>query len=262
VPTVPARSDPDDSLVYAAAGPLLAIALGVALIPLRETVSASNLSFPFVILTIVVAAFGGRTAAVITALVSALGMDFFLTQPYLSLRMSSSHDIIAFVGLATCGLVAAALGSPGRIAALSESRRHLALLHSALLDLEGAGPAEGALARLLERACGALPVKALIIRDAHDRVVAASRGPHGLSPIPLPVLAADLLLAAGSATTLPRRGAPLPTEGARVPLLTTNRQVGWLDLWGDGRNATKTSRRTLSDMARVWAALLARDQPR
>lgn len=98
-----------DRMFYLAAGPLVAILLGVALIPLREVVIPSNFTFPFIIVTIVVAEFGGRPAAIATALVSALSLDFFLTQPYLRLTIEGKHDVTAFLGLAACGLVAAAL---------------------------------------------------------------------------------------------------------------------------------------------------------
>jgi K+-sensing histidine kinase KdpD len=100
-----------DRLIYTATGPLAAILLGIAMIPLRETVIASNFTFPFIILTIVVAEFGGRPAAVTTALVSALSLDFFLTKPYLRLTIEGKHDVTAFLGLAACGLVAATLGA-------------------------------------------------------------------------------------------------------------------------------------------------------
>lgn len=101
----------DDRLIYVATGPLVAILLGVALIPLRESVIASNLTFPFIMLTIIVAEFGGRPAAIATALVSALSLDFFLTKPYLRLTIEGKHDITAFLGLAACGLVAAGLAA-------------------------------------------------------------------------------------------------------------------------------------------------------
>lgn len=100
-----------NQLFYLAAGPIAALILGIALMPLRDVVIASNFTFPFIILTIVVAEFGGRPAALATALVSALSLDFFLTQPYLRLTIQGKHDVTAFLGLAACGLVAAALGT-------------------------------------------------------------------------------------------------------------------------------------------------------
>ena len=81
-------------------------ALGIA--SMREMTAASNFAFLFVALTILVAELGGGRAAVATALSSALSLDFFLTRPYLRLTIADKHDIIAFVGLATCGLIAAA----------------------------------------------------------------------------------------------------------------------------------------------------------
>lgn len=65
-----------------------AIALGGLLVPLRGIVSASNLAFAFIILTIVVAEMGGRAAGLATALVSAMSLNFFLIEPYLTLTIS------------------------------------------------------------------------------------------------------------------------------------------------------------------------------
>src|SRR5215467_13605807 len=110
------RSAPEEAekLIYLAGGGLAAVFLGMALVPLRELTVASNFTFPFMILTFVVAEFGGRAAAVVTALVSALSLDFFLTRPYLKLTIEGKHDLIAFLGLVACGLVAAAIGSGRR----------------------------------------------------------------------------------------------------------------------------------------------------
>ena len=57
---------------YLSLGPLTAVVLGMALVPLREVTTASNLAFVFVVLTIVIAELGGRWAGVSTALCSAL----------------------------------------------------------------------------------------------------------------------------------------------------------------------------------------------
>ena len=249
----------DDRLAYLGAGPLLAVVLGFALVPLRETVGASNLSFAYVVLTVVISAFGGRAAGVATALASALSLDFFLTRPYLKLQIDSTQDIITFAGLTITGLVAASLGSPDRIAALRELRGHVHLLHGALRELEGGGPTDAELVRVVESARYALPVSGLAVRDLHDRVVAVAPPKYGLEPIPAEVVEADTVLPRG--LRAPRRPSPLPVKGARLAIVTRNRRVGWLDLWGDGTPASATARRTRSDLARLAGVMLARDAP-
>jgi K+-sensing histidine kinase KdpD len=102
---------PHSGLFYLPGGVIAAVVLGMALAPLRELTNAGNFVFAFVILIIVVGELGGRAAAVATAACSALSLDFFLTKPYLSLKIEEKHDLVAFLGLALCGLVAAALGS-------------------------------------------------------------------------------------------------------------------------------------------------------
>ncbi len=122
---------------FCVVGSAAAIVLGFALVPLRDLTSASNLSFAFMALTIVVAEYGGRRAAVATALCSALSLDFFLTRPYLRLTIVDKHDIVAFLGLGVCGLIAAALGSQRgrRTASLKSAMRQLDLLNTAVEGL-------------------------------------------------------------------------------------------------------------------------------
>ena len=160
--------DEEGDLIYLAGGPLAAIILGMGLSPLRTLTPASNFAFVFMALTIVVAEFGGRRAAVATALTSALSLDFFLTQPYLRLTIEDKHDIIAFVGLAVCGLIAAAFGSQRsrRTVDLERANIHLDLLHLSLRRVEEAGPPETALADVVKAVRGALPVSAVVVRDA------------------------------------------------------------------------------------------------
>ena len=98
-------------VVYWIGGPLAAFVLGACLIPLREVTLAANLTFAFMALTIVVAEFGGRAAGVATALASALSLDFFLTRPFFRLAIDDKHDVISFLGLGVCGIIAGALGS-------------------------------------------------------------------------------------------------------------------------------------------------------
>jgi two-component system sensor histidine kinase KdpD len=243
-------------LAYLAAGPLVALVLGIVLIPLRGVTSASNLTFFFIVLTIVVAEFGGRWPAVATALVSALSLDFFLTQPYLHLQIVDKHDIVAFLGLAACGLVAAALGSERgtRRSDLRQARAERQLLHDALLELESGAALKYRATRLVESCRMALPLSAVALRDDRDQLVA---GTAPIRAVPRQQLQSDTLLPVTNGQP-PAAPAPvsLPADGARVALNFDGRRVGWLDLWSEAGPLSAEARQTLSDVGRVAAALL------
>ena len=238
--------DEAEHLFYLGAGPLSAIVLGAALTPLREYTTASNLSFVFMALTIVVAEFGGRWAALTTALVSALSLDFFLTQPYLQLSIDDKHDVIAFVGLAVCGVLAAALASQrgARITELTAARKHAKLFGSALRAWNFTPPVEGQLTQLLRDARQVFSLAGAALRDDRDRVIATASPADGLRPIPETVL---------------ERDAPpqLLEVGGRIELSSGERRLGWLDLWGNGASMSPAAGQALSDMARLLAVLLA-----
>jgi len=98
----------EDELFHLAAWPGAALVLGLLLAPVRELTTASNFTFLFLLLTILSAELGGRWAALATAICSSLSLNFFLTRPYMTLTIHGTDDIIAFLGLAVCGLVVAA----------------------------------------------------------------------------------------------------------------------------------------------------------
>jgi len=251
--------DDGKDLIYLGLGPLAAVLLGMALVPFRGFTTASNFTFVFLALTIVVGELGGRTAAVATAVSSALSLDFFLTQPYMRLTIAEKHDVIAFIGLAGCGLLTASLASErGRWAApRAPSRRHLDLVQDTVAELERGGPLEPRLVRTLAAAVSALPIAAAVARDRSDNPLAASGG-GGARPVPARTLDPDTLLPSGQALeTLPRRGLALPEDGGRLALVVGKRPVGWLDVFGTGAPASLDSRRALSAVARVIAALVA-----
>src|SRR5262245_12148660 len=164
--------------VWIPIGIIGAIALGVALIPLRGVTSASNLAFPFVAFVIVVAEFGGRMAALAAAVVSAMSLNFFLTEPYLTLAMNKTDDVIAFVGMAVCGLIAAAFGTRWARSAQRASlvRDDLASLRRVLRSLETAPNPDAALDELR----GAFGLGRVVLRDAADRALAVA--PEGTTP--------------------------------------------------------------------------------
>ena len=193
-------------LVYAGVGPLAAILIGMALVPFRDFTSASNFTFVFLALIILVAELGGRAAALLTAVTAALSLNFFLTQPYLRLTIHSRDDVIAFAGLGACGLLAAALGAQRsrRKQDLEAARRHLQLLHVTLSQVEVAGPVEPALGRVLNALEGRLPV---VRRRRSRRTEPRGRrlGPGLVHPVPERMIRDDTLLAPDGRTCSQRR---------------------------------------------------------
>jgi K+-sensing histidine kinase KdpD len=225
-----------ESLVYASIGPIAAIALGIALIPLRGLTPASNFAFAFISLTIVVAEFGGRWAALATAICSAVSLNFFLTEPYLRLTIHSVHDVVAFAGLAVCGLIAAALGAhrAGRVASARAVRRQLDLLQEAVRELDPATALEAQLTRVLRSAREVFSLAAAVVRDEHGEVLA--------SCAPL--------------------DAQRPAPASRIDLEAGGRAVGSLDVWeGGGAPMSAEARRTLTAIARLMALVLAGFRP-
>jgi K+-sensing histidine kinase KdpD len=154
----------EKDLIYLGAGPIGAVLLGMALVPLRGFTTASNFTFLFLALTILVGEYGGRTAAFATAVASSLSLDFFLTEPYMHLSIASKHDVIATLGLAGCGILAASLAAGRRVlpARPRPSSRQLDQLESAAAQLEReASPATRAAAGSVLRVVAELRADAL-----------------------------------------------------------------------------------------------------
>jgi K+-sensing histidine kinase KdpD len=230
-----------DRLFFTAGGPVAAIFLGVALVPFREWTTASNFSFLFLALIIAVAEFGGRAAALTTGVASTLCLDFFLTRPYLSLSVSEKGDIIACLGLAGCGLLAATLSDrrPG-----NEAQREVKVLHAVLDALGEKTPLEERLAGAIRRCRDLLSLAAVVIRDDRGHVVASSAPMEGMRPVPTIILSDSGRLRESKAGE-----ALLPRAGARVPLQNGGREVGWLDFWGEDLPAEPGQWQAIGDVA-------------
>jgi K+-sensing histidine kinase KdpD len=226
---MPDRELTEDDLIYLAVGPTAAILLGMFLVPLRGFTTASNFTFFFMALTIATAEFGGRRAAVTTALCSALSLDFFLTEPYLKLTIEGKNDIIAFVGLTVCGLIAAALGSRRgqRLSALRRAQGQAELFQATLRTLSEEGPAEAPLVRALDAVRSSSRLRALRLRTEDGRVVAAS------GPVPTPEVASETLT-----------------------LSVADRRVGSLDVWRTSAPVTTEERGALVTATRLFALAL------
>jgi len=241
--------DRTETLFYSAVGPMAALLLGVAFMPLRGMTPASNFSIAFLVLTIVAGELGGGWAAVTTALTSSLSLDFFLTQPYLRLSMYAKDDVIAFIGMTVCGLVAAAFAA--RRGEGVRAQRQLVLLRSVLGRLDQSVPLASRVAAALAECHERLPVAGLRVRDAQDRVIARvgrTSSERSRVRLDLELLQAETVLS-------------LPLDGALIPLAMEGRQVGWLEVWGAGARSGLETRQTLAAVGRAIAAALAA-QPR
>ena len=115
-----------------------------------------------------------------TAVVSALSLNFFLTEPYLSLEIDKPGDIAAFVALAACGLIAAAFGKRRVRTAeqVSRTRGDLEVLARTAASLAARAPIEDVLEDL-RRFFG---LGGLVLRRADERLVAAAPSSQAESP--------------------------------------------------------------------------------
>ncbi len=128
------------------------------------------------------AGLGGRSAALVTALVSAMSLNFFLTEPYLTLTIEKPDDVVAFFAPAGCGLIAAWFGK--RRAGLSEVASRADTELDVLKKLVDQLMAETPLDEILGYLRQSFGLSALVLRDEGGRVLAA--GPVGSSPASIP----------------------------------------------------------------------------
>src|SRR5262249_31287082 len=211
--------------------------------------SASNLAFVFLILTIVVAELGGRGAALATAIVSAMTLNFCLTEPYLTLAINKPDDLIAFFALGASGLVAAAFGKRRRKLSdeVARAGQRLDLLQNLVQQLREKSSLQGVLGNLRR----SFKLKGIVLRDSKERILAAS--PAGFSPeVPTTQLALNTLLP--ESETVQRfgtKGLRLPEQGGRFSL-HTDRGVLSLDMWeGDPQGFELDEGQTLAIAASV-----------
>jgi hypothetical protein len=105
-----------------AAGALLPILAAALLVPFRESLAGATLVLVLVVVVVAVATTGDRVAAAIAAIVAAASFDFFLTQPYTSMRITSADDVETAAMLLIIGLLVGQLGSWGATRRAEASR--------------------------------------------------------------------------------------------------------------------------------------------
>jgi K+-sensing histidine kinase KdpD len=253
----------DDSRLWTVIGALGGLALGFMLIPLRSLTSASNLAFVFMAFTIVIAELGGRSAALVTAVVSAITLNFFLTEPYLSLQINKADDVVAFGALAVCGLIAAAFGR--RREQMSELAQRagdeLEVLDKLVARLRAGAP----LNEVLEDLRRSFGLRAILLRDDAERPVAAALGGQVSASMPEPEtnIAPDTFLPADeSRLRFGLRGLRLPEGGGRLWLRAgggVGGGVASVDFWEeDPQGFDVNEARTLTIAASILGLDLAR----
>ncbi len=103
-----------------------ALVLSVLLLPLRGHIPNADMALALVLPVLLGAITGGRVAGIGSAIFAALLFDFLFTEPYLTLRIGSTDDVVTSVLLALVALVVAELGvraRRGRTAARRRTRR-------------------------------------------------------------------------------------------------------------------------------------------
>ena len=88
---------------------LLPVAVGVALLPLRSTMQASNVSLVLVLAIVLAAMVGGRLGGVVAALSAFAIFDVVFTHPYGSFVINRRGDVETAVLLVVVGVIAGEL---------------------------------------------------------------------------------------------------------------------------------------------------------
>jgi K+-sensing histidine kinase KdpD len=111
-------------LPVAVVAPVVAV---VAMIPLRDHVENANLALALVVVVLLVAVVGGRSAGIVASLSTALAFDAFLTRPFNSLRITTWDDLQTTLLLGLIGLIAGELVERARRSAAAAARTQATL---------------------------------------------------------------------------------------------------------------------------------------
>lgn len=107
------------TLALAALGPVV---VALLLVPFRSGLHNANLALMLVLVVVLAGIVGGRRAGAVAAIVATLSFDFFLTRPYLSLKIETSADLETALILLGVGLLVGTVASRGRQSAQERER--------------------------------------------------------------------------------------------------------------------------------------------
>jgi len=202
-------------LLLFVAGLVGPLAMGAALIPLRDRIDNANIALLLVVAVVAVAAGGRRPAAAVYAVSAAAAFNLFHTRPYYSFRISNRDDLVTAGLLLLVGIVV------GELALRTRRARYWAAVERAdLRSIQGLGRlvAEGESADYVLMATASELTHLLHLVDCRYEREPADE------PI-LPVIERD-----GSVRWGPTRWETerwgLPTDGAVIPVIGQGRPHG------------------------------------
>lgn len=221
------RSDGDEQASIALAG-LAPILVAALLVPVRGVVGVADLALVLMAVVVLGALAGGRAAGAVAALTATLSLDFFLTRPYLTLRMASRDDIETAAILLAAGMAVGQFAAYFRAArrAGDRGRSGLAGIHR-LAGLAVSGADADAVIEAGRRELAAL----IDLRECRFE----SLSPVPLTPVPPPATPPARLGRDGtidrppapiSVIRLGRDGEEIPADGLEVTVLSAGRPVG------------------------------------
>ncbi|MDQ1478498.1 MAG: hypothetical protein QOE62_3727 [Actinomycetota bacterium] len=202
-------------------GGLGALAVSGALVPLRDHIDNANLALILVLVVVCAAIVGGRTAGAVSAITATLAFDFFLTKPFVSMRIDSADDIETALILLSVGLLVGEVAARGR-----RSRR----------DRERAASAISRVHRVAESVAHAAPLVE-IVRQVRTELAALLRLDDCWLELPPFQWPLPRLERAGTIEADEYRwfegGFAMPEFGVQLPVVEGGREVARLVLIGN-----------------------------
>jgi Domain of unknown function (DUF4118) len=252
-----------EGIVWGAGAFVASIVAGVVMQPDRNEIGLENATIIYLLIVVIAAAYGGRTAGLVAALSAALSYDFFLTTPYNRLTIDSVSQVVTVALLFGSGLVASLAGRARRRSGREARQQADAIrLLNAITQAVAAGAdadrlAAGGLRQLLDVqrvtiTRGGPAGQTVVAADAAAEGDAAGGEPPDLGDVPH--LDEQGRLPRG--IFLVRDGhLPRPVRGAAVILVHDNEPVGELVvITGTGHPLPPGARLIVATVAHALAA--------
>lgn len=181
--------------------------------------SPTNVALVLMVIVVLGAAAGGRLAGAVSALAAALSFDFFQTEPYHTLRISSRDDIETAILLLIAGLVVGQIAARAQFirVAVEQGRSEIRrITHVAELVAEGDPAAE-----VIDAAADEL-TRLLSLRSCRFELPPYGESLQRLERSGVVIPPKQRI----TVSHMGRHGLEFPAEGVELPVLQRGREVG------------------------------------